>query len=67
MRAPMFEFIGGAIPIACAIAVLICGAVRFIQYRRKVTHGEKDAQKAKNEALIVACLGIVLLIMAVNV
>ena len=67
MYAPMLEIIGGAVPIVCAVAVLICGAVRFIQYRRKAAHGEKDAPEAKNEALVLVCLGIVLFVMVVNI
>lgn len=60
----MLAFIGKAVPIVLASAVIILSIVNYLRYRREVGRGDGRAPKTKEETIILASLGVVILGMA---
>lgn len=62
----MLAFIGKAVPIVLASAVIILSIVNYLRYRREVERGDGRASKTKEETIVMASLGAVVLMVAIS-
>lgn len=62
----MLAFIGKAVPIVLASAVIILSIVNYLRYRREVERGDSRASKTKEETIVMASLGAVVLMVAIS-